>query len=164
MKTIRAQARNFALEEQALLRDEATEPYDFRAAEPRILERLDAALVADDNARRTALAEIVAAANRDADRELSVARATYLAQVAELPLFFDYDPKQVLVLGARERIAFGKAHEPEVERSLRVDTENIIAQNAAFAERHRQKSALIDVLRPLDPRTVVDDVMRPAPE
>ncbi len=167
--TIKKRARNLALDELHELSVRNTEhPYDIFDARGSVLLRLKRALSEsegdEEDALDALLAPIVDLAIRDADQTMCQAKADRLRQVqiGQLPIFMDYDPDATITLGERERIAWRSARVDHVKRSLRLDTDNVIAVNSAFAEKREFKQGLIDVMEPLDPRTTVADVVQEA--
>lgn len=159
---IKKRARNIAFDTLSELATRNDEPYSMYDARPVIKERLKHILSEDDDTLDALLDPIVDGAIRDADRSMCEAKADRLrrVQIGELPLFMDYDPDATLALGDTERIRLGSARLDHVKRSLRLDTDNVIAVNQAYAEKHSIKQGLIDVMEPLDPRTIVDQVVR----
>lgn len=156
---IRTQIKNLALSELGILNDLAEEPYDFRdeAARERVKEQILLSLANDDGA---VLDELIEAGFRDADRVMTSASAeTLKARIVGQGELLPYNESQPLVLGEGERIPFGKARYEHLQRNLRVETENNIAQNAAFKEKYQVRTQFSDALRTLDPRTRVEDIV-----
>lgn len=159
---IKKRARNFAFDTLSeLATRNHDEPFNMYDARPVIKDRLKHLLSEDDDNLDALLDPIVDAAIRDADRSMCEAKADRLrhVQVGALPLFIDYDPDATIALGDTERIRWGSARVDHVKRSLRLDTDNLIAVNQSFAEKRSFKQGLIDVMEPLDPRTTVSDVV-----
>lgn len=139
------------------------EPFDRYEATPIVLARLVQLVGESEDEIEAILLPIAEAAVRAADESMRSADAERMrrAQIGEMPIFFDYDPDSLLALGENERIAWRHARVDHVKRSLRLDTDNLVAVNAAFASKREYKQALIDVMEPLDPRTTVHDVVAP---
>ncbi len=137
------------------------EPYNIYDALPTVLERIKRVVEENETKLDEVLTPIVEGAIRDADRRICDPKAdrTRHFQIGQLPIFVDLDLDATLALGGNERIRIGSSRVDHIKRSFRLDTENVIAVNAAFAVKHAWKQPLIDVMEPLDPRTTVKDVV-----
>ena len=140
--------------------------YNIYDAQASILERIKAHVTKYDSSLDDVLVPLVDAAIRDADRSMCDPKSdrTRHFQIGQLDIFVDLDLDATLRLGQNERIRVGAARVDHVKRSLRLDTDNLIAVNAAFADKREYKQGLIDVMEPLDPRTTVTDVITEAGE
>lgn len=160
-------ARNLALDKLKELSLRAgKETYNIYDARPEVLERVKHHVGEHDSALDDLLIPLIDGAIRDADRVMCDPKAdrTQHVQIGQLAIFADLDLDQVLKLGDNERKRLGDARFEHVQKSLRLDTDNLIAVNAAFAVKRTWKQGLLDVMEPMDPRTTVSDVVTEATE
>lgn len=161
---MRTQAKNFALEYLATRGDESREPFAYNDDESveAVVDDLERAL-GEEEVRDRVLREIAVAGLKDADRVMSQHAGGVHVQLAQTELFIDYNPDEILVLGDTRRIKLKYARYEHFDLNDGVEVENKIAQDRAFARKMERNRAVKEALRPLDPRTMLGEIVR-APE